>query len=203
MKEEEKEKVLQILDFALKHPISSIFRSGARNEDIYSLDKLRGKIEDNYFSTPKQAFDQIYETIDMNIQEEEFLTTLGDELKRLLRKRTDILFSSPRDWGLRVTKFRSRLADLTANPPVSVKTLCQLSTRNYIKKPQIDFDTVDELKKLVVKLNRFLNDDENGEHYNIIRQIIDENEPDFRAKKELNIAELKHSTILEIKKYLQ
>lgn len=203
MKPDEIEKVLQILDFALKHPISSIFRDGAREEEKYSLVRVREKIENNYYSTPKQAFDQIYETIDLNIEVENFLLGLGNEVKHLLKKRTDILFASPRDWGLRVTKFRSRLAYLTANPPLSVKNLCQWPSTSYIQKPQIDFDSASELKNLAEKLNKIQNNDENNEYLHIFRQIIDENEPELKEKKEINVAELKHSTLLELKNYLQ
>lgn len=203
MKSDEREKVLQILDFALKHPISNVFYDGLRSEDEYSLRKLRERIEKNDFSTPKQAFDHIYATIDLNIKEESFLLSLGNEIKRLLKKQIDILFSSPRDWGLRVAKFRSRLADLTANPPSSVKNLCQWSARPYIKKPQIDFDTASELKNIAIELNTFLSNDENNEHSQIFSQIIEENEPEFKGKKEINVAELKHSTLLELKKFLQ
>lgn len=211
MKKDEIDKVLQILDFALKHPISNSFRNLARNGEEYSLEKVRERIANNYYSTPKEALDKIYETIDSNAEIDSnedvvnFLKRLGKQVKKLLKKKTKLLFSSPRDWGLKVTKLRSKLAYLTAHPPASVKALCQWPTRPYIVKPQIEFDGADNLKYIAECLNDLQKSEENESILNQVKQIIEEKEPGLFERKgeiEINVAELNHSTILELKKFL-
>lgn len=189
--------MLNIIANICRHPIAPNYIQGIVQND--GFDRICKLLEDGQYSSLQDVTNDIIRMIDVNSASNPHLVTAGNEIKRIFNRQYELYFPAVRKWAIRVTKLRSKLSDLSATPPATIKELCQFPSIHSIRKPDFHLYTESELIKLTDSLNSIRDE----EVLQDIKLVIEQNESKEIDFSKINVATLKPSTLQEIVKRIQ